>query len=653
MMQQVAASRSDIAALGKSSAQTETDAQQTESEFGALFQQAAEADKGANPATSGAASTSEQGRQTSDRQSHQELNRSRQAADKASVNSSGEDAEYVTDAPERTDGVSAAEPAESKADRMTSIPVEPVTDEPNDGNLVDMKALPEKASLQDLLNDQQGEVDWLAYVDAVRKASGEAVAPEKPGDRYETLPVMPAPAASDEAATDPLTALLAALHGEDPAAEAAQFSAIEATGITAGKVTEHRADKGDGKQEILPIMPIMTRIAELLGEQTSEGTGAPASGSNKEALSALRGELMAALRQNTGSNETVNNAPLANLTEGDADLLLQVLQSEVVQAAKDGGEKLKTLPVGPGPEVGANNQTGQLAGMATADAAKSLMQSMQAGSEASQQQMTEALAEKVVALLPPTASDQQHQQVKQSIIGGIQEIQSQLAQGREPGIDLKALVTDALRDANIPVTPHMLSQAEQQVSQLHMMLSSAQSTAAQVVSSQLVSTDAVIQENSQVRSESTKAQAQADGLDKPVNITKAEGQQQLHEKIRWMVNARNPMAEIRLDPPELGSMQVRVNVNGDTASVNFVVQSQQAKDALADAAPRLRDMLAEQGIELGESFVQQQGSGEEGTGDETDGQFAGRGQRSDDEEEHTVIEQPITRESRGGIDYYA
>ena len=130
----------------------------------------------------------------------------------------------------------------------------------------------------------------------------------------------------------------------------------------------------------------------------------------------------------------------------------------------------------------------------------------------------------------------------------------------------------------------------------------------------------------------------------------------MHEKIRWMVNARNSMAEIRLDPPELGSMQVRVNVSGDAASVSFIVQSQHAKDALADAMPRLKDMLAEQGINLGESEVRKDNSSQNGDG--SGQQLAGNGVPSQDidgefDEGSTVIEQSVTREAKGGIDYYA
>merc|ERR1712000_191194 len=159
------------------------------------------------------------------------------------------------------------------------------------------------------------------------------------------------------------------------------------------------------------------------------------------------------------------------------------------------------------------------------------------------------------------------------------------------------------------VVASMTARVDGQASQFLNLMTQSQASAQHAIAGLVNPTESVIQENSQLRAEASKTQQQFEGFDKAVNIHKSDGQQQLGEKIRWMVNARNTMAEIRLDPPELGSMQVRVNVSGDAATVNFVVQSAQARDALAQAEPRLREMLAEQGINLGESFVSQQQQG--------------------------------------------
>lgn len=278
----------------------------------------------------------------------------------------------------------------------------------------------------------------------------------------------------------------------------------------------------------------------------------------------------------------------------------------------------------------------------------------------SAQKATEAFAERAVAALPSGA---QQQAVKANIIAGINEFQQQVQQGREPGIDLSTIVADAAKDAAVSadVVASMTARVDGQASQFLNLMTQTQASAQHAIAGLVNPTESVMQENSQLRAEASKTQQQFEGFDKAVNIHKSDGQQQLSEKIRWMVNARNTMAEIRLDPPELGSMQVRVNVAGDAASVSFVVQSQQAKDALADAMPKLRDMLSEQGIELGDAQVRKDNSsgqenGQQLAGNSHQGQGAGdRGENDgvDDTDGMRVIEQSISRADKGGIDFYA
>ena len=273
---------------------------------------------------------------------------------------------------------------------------------------------------------------------------------------------------------------------------------------------------------------------------------------------------------------------------------------------------------------------------------------------------TEAFADRMVAAMP---SGPQQQAVKNNIIAGINEFQQQIQQGREPGIDLSAIVAEAAKEAMVSaeVASSLNSRTESQASQFLQLVNNTQNSVNQVLQGQLTQADTIINESNQLKAEASKSQQQFEGFDKAVNIHKPEGQQQLNEKIRWMVNARNTMAEIRLDPPEMGSMQVRVNVSGEAASVSFIVQSQQAKDALADAMPKLRDMLAEQGIELGDAQVRKDNS----SGSESEGRFAGESGQSkrgggsgdhdgmDDMENGRIVEQSVSRQTVGGIDYYA
>ena len=345
-----------------------------------------------------------------------------------------------------------------------------------------------------------------------------------------------------------------------------------------------------------------------------------------------------------------------------AQELLAELTSEAAVAANAATPSASKLtPSDELPKVeGSSESTKVLDSLSATEISSDLLTAISELSPQSAQKATEAFAERVVAAMP---SGGQQQAVKANIIAGINEFQQQVQQGREPGIDLSAIVADAAKDAALSadVVASMTARVDSQASQFLNLMTQTQASAQHAIAGLVNQTESVMQENSQLRAEASKTQQAFEGFDKAVNIHKSDGQQQLGEKIRWMVNARNTMAEIRLDPPELGSMQVRVNVAGDAASVSFVVQSQQAKEALADAMPKLRDMLSQQGIELGDAQVRKdnssgQDNGQQLAGDSHQGQGAGnRGENDglDDTDGMRVIEQSISRADKGGIDFYA
>jgi flagellar hook-length control protein FliK len=68
-------------------------------------------------------------------------------------------------------------------------------------------------------------------------------------------------------------------------------------------------------------------------------------------------------------------------------------------------------------------------------------------------------------------------------------------------------------------------------------------------------------------------------------------------------------AEIKLDPPELGSMQIRIHLQGgDQVSVSFTSPNPMVREALEQQMPRLREMFADQGLNLQDSSVADQSS---------------------------------------------
>ncbi|MGB3724492.1 MAG: flagellar hook-length control protein FliK [Glaciecola sp.] len=307
----------------------------------------------------------------------------------------------------------------------------------------------------------------------------------------------------------------------------------------------------------------------------------------------------------------------------------------------------------------------------TSDTAKSPINML---AQLNDEQTTEALknlSERVQSIVAELKTPTKGNEFVAALQSGVKEFKQQLAAGREPGMDLKALINDAIASTNTELDKGVQPKLDSAANQFNAVLNLASAvnySATQQQAQVLGMTDnQFAKEINALQSEGTKlanaANSQLNGqssVDKAINIFKAEGQQQLTEKVRWMVNARNPSAEIRLDPPDLGGMQIKINLSGDTAQVNFSVQSAAAKEALDQAVPRLREMLSQQGIELGQSSVQQESQGQqnnaqdESMANETGGAF-GQLDTAENAEEaiETVVQQRVSNGAIGGIDYYA
>ncbi|ELV8588500.1 flagellar hook-length control protein FliK [Vibrio vulnificus] len=112
----------------------------------------------------------------------------------------------------------------------------------------------------------------------------------------------------------------------------------------------------------------------------------------------------------------------------------------------------------------------------------------------------------------------------------------------------------------------------------------------------------------------------------PMPLTRELANEQVAEKVQMMMSKNLKQLDIRLDPPELGRMQIRMTMNNDIANVHFTVTNPQARDIIEQTLPRLREMLAQQGMQLADSSVQQQASGQQQRQYSADGQ--GNGQQS-------------------------
>lgn len=90
-------------------------------------------------------------------------------------------------------------------------------------------------------------------------------------------------------------------------------------------------------------------------------------------------------------------------------------------------------------------------------------------------------------------------------------------------------------------------------------------------------------------------------VDAPVKSPAFAGE--LGEKIVWLAGRQGQIAEISLNPPHMGALEVRLTVSGGEAGAQFFSVNPVVRDAIEAALPRLRELMAQAGITLGEAQV--------------------------------------------------
>lgn len=78
------------------------------------------------------------------------------------------------------------------------------------------------------------------------------------------------------------------------------------------------------------------------------------------------------------------------------------------------------------------------------------------------------------------------------------------------------------------------------------------------------------------------------------------------QKISWMSTQQNQVAELHLNPPDLGPLDVVLKISGNQATMLFTSAHGAVRDAVENALPKLRETLADNGIMLGNATVSDQ-----------------------------------------------
>ena len=138
----------------------------------------------------------------------------------------------------------------------------------------------------------------------------------------------------------------------------------------------------------------------------------------------------------------------------------------------------------------------------------------------------------------------------------------------------------------------------------------------------------------------------------PLPFAQPGWEQGLGNRVLWMVNQQVQTAELRMNPAHLGPLEVRISIQNDQASVQFVSAHSQVRDALQAAIPHLREMLGDSGLNLTNVNIAQHS-------------FADARQRPDHQQSHqgngqgqansgeSVIETTLPLTRLGLVDYYA
>lgn len=121
-------------------------------------------------------------------------------------------------------------------------------------------------------------------------------------------------------------------------------------------------------------------------------------------------------------------------------------------------------------------------------------------------------------------------------------------------------------------------------------------------------------------------------------------------RVRWLAGQDMNRAEIRLNPANLGSIEIQISTEDDKATVTIFAQNAATREMIEQSMPRLREAFAGAGIDLAEGsvseheFARQDSGSDHAAGDGGRGGFAG-----DDNHEDNAAPVPRATTSAVGL----
>ncbi len=89
----------------------------------------------------------------------------------------------------------------------------------------------------------------------------------------------------------------------------------------------------------------------------------------------------------------------------------------------------------------------------------------------------------------------------------------------------------------------------------------------------------------------------------PVPLSQPGWSEAFSSRVVWMAGQHQQSAELHVNPPELGPIDIVLSFDRDQAHVHFSSAHLPVREAIETALPALRDALGQAGIQLGETSV--------------------------------------------------
>jgi flagellar hook-length control protein FliK len=87
-------------------------------------------------------------------------------------------------------------------------------------------------------------------------------------------------------------------------------------------------------------------------------------------------------------------------------------------------------------------------------------------------------------------------------------------------------------------------------------------------------------------------------------------------RLVWMSDNHASHADLVLTPPQMGKIEISLTMSGDQATATFTAANPAVREAIENAIPRLREILADAGVTLGQTQVGSDAPGQSANGRE-------------------------------------